>query len=181
MSAPKLEDLPKVAVDLKTQLEEFSPDKLKDTVTQEKIVLPTAEGKTKVKNDQFKQKINKKMLHLKNLDVAVEKSQQNLIHGIEAFDATKLKHAETEEKNPLPDQEGTYPQNSFILFPFMVFNSFFFSFSQKKKTAIKQEKEVLNLISGIENFDSTKLKHTETMEKNPLPTKETIEKEKEDA
>lgn len=45
MSAPKLEDLPKVAVDLKTQLEEFSPDKLKDTVTQEKIVLPTAEGK----------------------------------------------------------------------------------------------------------------------------------------
>lgn len=46
MSAPKLEDLPKVAVDLKTQLEEFSTEKLKDTVTQEKIVLPTAEGKT---------------------------------------------------------------------------------------------------------------------------------------
>lgn len=44
MSAPKLEDLPKVAVDLKTQLEEFSTDKLKDTITQEKIVLPTAEG-----------------------------------------------------------------------------------------------------------------------------------------
>lgn len=49
MSAPKLEDLPKVAVDLKTQLEEFSTDKLKDTVTQEKIVLPTAEGKLKWK------------------------------------------------------------------------------------------------------------------------------------
>lgn len=46
MSSPKLEDLPKVAVDLKTQLEEFSTDKLKDTVTQEKIVLPTAEGET---------------------------------------------------------------------------------------------------------------------------------------
>lgn len=45
MSAPKLEDLPKVAVDLKTQLEGFTPDKLKDTVTQEKIILPTAEGK----------------------------------------------------------------------------------------------------------------------------------------
>lgn len=44
MSAPKLEDLPKVAVDIKTQIEEFSTDKLKDTVTQEKIVLPTAEG-----------------------------------------------------------------------------------------------------------------------------------------
>lgn len=70
-----------------------------------------------------------KILHC-YLDVAVEKSQQNLIHGIEAFDATKLKHAETEEKNPLPDQEGMYPRNSFILFPFMVSNSFFF-FSQK--------------------------------------------------
>lgn len=45
MSAPKLEDLPKVAVDLKSQLEGFSTENLKDTVTQEKIVLPTAEGK----------------------------------------------------------------------------------------------------------------------------------------
>lgn len=46
MSAPKLEDLPKVAESLKSQLEGFSTDKLKDTVTQEKIVLPTAEGMT---------------------------------------------------------------------------------------------------------------------------------------
>lgn len=57
--------------------------------------------------------------------------------------------------------------------------SFFFIFSNK--LAIKQEKEQLNLINGIENFDSTKLKHTETLEKNPLPTKEVIEKEKEEA
>lgn len=45
MSAPKLEDLPKVAVDLKSQLEGFSTDQLKNTDTQEKVVLPTAEGK----------------------------------------------------------------------------------------------------------------------------------------
>lgn len=43
-----------------------------------------------------------------NLDVATEKSQQNLIHGIEGFDATKLKHAQTQEKNPLPDKDGLY-------------------------------------------------------------------------
>lgn len=42
--APKLEDLPKVADDFKSELEHFSTDKLKDTVTNEKIVLPTAEG-----------------------------------------------------------------------------------------------------------------------------------------
>ena len=44
--------------------------------------------------------------------------------------------------------------------------------------AIEKEKEKNNFIAGIENFDSTKLKHTETCEKNPLPTKEVIEEEK---
>lgn len=45
MAAPALKDLPKVAVDLKSQLEGFSPNSLKNTDTQEKIVLPTAAGK----------------------------------------------------------------------------------------------------------------------------------------
>ena len=31
---------------------------------------------------------------------------------------------------------------------------------------------------GIEKYDKTKLTHTETMEKNTLPTKEVIEMEK---
>lgn len=39
-------------------------------------------------------------------------------------------------------------------------------------TAIQQEKGKQQLISGIENFDPAKLKHAETLEKNPLPTKE---------
>ncbi|XP_046699490.1 thymosin beta-b [Silurus meridionalis] len=33
-------------------------------------------------------------------------------------------------------------------------------------------------ISEISHFDKSKLKKTETQEKNPLPTKETIEQEK---
>lgn len=37
---------------------------------------------------------------------------------------------------------------------------------------IEAEKGQQNLIAGIENFDSKKLKHTVTEEKNPLPTKE---------
>lgn len=44
--------------------------------------------------------------------------------------------------------------------------------------AIEQEKGQKQFISGIENFDSSKLKHTETCEKNPLPTKEVIDQEK---
>lgn len=44
--------------------------------------------------------------------------------------------------------------------------------------AIQQEKGQQQLIAGIESFDTGKLKHAETMEKNTLPTKEVIEEEK---
>lgn len=36
---------------------------------------------------------------------------------------------------------------------------------------VKMEKTQL-FVSGIEGFDSSKLKHTETAEKNPLPDKD---------
>lgn len=44
MAAPALKDCPKVAIDLKSQLEGFSTDDLKNTDTCEKIILPSAEG-----------------------------------------------------------------------------------------------------------------------------------------
>lgn len=37
---------------------------------------------------------------------------------------------------------------------------------------IEQEKDHQKLVQGIENFDTSNLKHAETLEKNPLPTKE---------
>ena len=40
-------------------------------------------------------------------DVAAEKNQQNLFAGIAGFDPSNLKHTETQEKNPLPDKEGS--------------------------------------------------------------------------
>ena len=45
-------------------------------------------------------------------------------------------------------------------------------------SAIKAEKEHEQFKSGIEGFDKDKLKDVQTMEKNTLPTKETIEQEK---
>nr|CAH7714335.1 unnamed protein product [Callosobruchus chinensis] len=78
---PALKDLPKVAGDLKSELEGFKSSKLKNADTQEKIVLPSAQ------------------------DVAAEKTEKALIAGIEHFDTSKLKHTETQEKNPLPDKE----------------------------------------------------------------------------
>lgn len=47
------------------------------------------------------------------LDVQNEKNAQNLFSGIEKFDTGSLKHTETQEKNPLPDQEGV---KRFIIF-----------------------------------------------------------------
>ena len=35
---------------------------------------------------------------------------------------------------------------------------------------IQQEKTLQNHLDGIENFDANKLKHADTVEKNPLPT-----------
>lgn len=43
-ACPPLKDLPKVAGDLKNELEGFKTTCLKNTDTQEKIILPTAEG-----------------------------------------------------------------------------------------------------------------------------------------
>ena len=39
-------------------------------------------------------------------------------------------------------------------------------------------KSILTFQDGIEKYDKTSLAHTETMEKNTLPTKEVIEMEK---
>lgn len=44
-AAPALKDLPKVAGDLKSELEAFKATNLKNADTQEKIILPSAEGK----------------------------------------------------------------------------------------------------------------------------------------
>jgi hypothetical protein len=40
--------------------------------------------------------------------VAAEKDHINFISGVEQFDKTTMKHAETSEKNPLPPLEGIY-------------------------------------------------------------------------
>lgn len=42
------------------------------------------------------------------LDLAAEKNEKALIEGIAKFDPAKLKHTETQEKNPLPDKDGKF-------------------------------------------------------------------------
>lgn len=79
-----------------------------------------------------------------SIDVATEKTQQNLISGIEHFDATKLKHAETQEKNPLPDLDGKCASRrlamkcgqsgvSYLIIIFVLFNFHFWLQPSNKK------------------------------------------------
>lgn len=176
MSAPKLEDLPKVAVDLKTQLEEFSTDKLKDTVTQEKIVLPTAEGKKIRKQTSTCYTIVVISMNFRCGHWKVTARSDSWYWRIRCIEIETCTNSR-EEPIAWQRRYAKYNYSNRILFSFIF--SFCFLYFLYRKPAIEQEKEKLNFINGIENFDSTKLKHTETQEKNPLPTKETIEKEKE--
>ncbi|KAH9394730.1 hypothetical protein TYRP_004787 [Tyrophagus putrescentiae] len=79
MSTPTKEELPRIADTLKSEL--VGEHKLKHTVTEEKVVLPS---KTEI--DQ-------------------EKGQQELLKSIETFSPEKLNPTSTEEKNPLPTKE----------------------------------------------------------------------------
>lgn len=49
LSSPALKDLPKVAGDLKGELEGFKPSSLKNADTHEKMILPSAQGKFCIK------------------------------------------------------------------------------------------------------------------------------------
>ena len=62
---------------------------------------------------------------------------------VKSFDHGKLKHVETEEKNPLPTASTLMEE---------------------------MRPETLPDVSGVAAFDAGKLKHVETEEKNVLPT-----------
>ena len=62
---------------------------------------------------------------------------------MKSFDHGKLKHVETEEKNPLPTASTLMEE---------------------------MRPETLPDVSGVAGFDAGKLKHVETEEKNVLPT-----------
>ncbi|XP_075736693.1 thymosin beta cib isoform X2 [Rhipicephalus microplus] len=98
-----------------------------------------------------------------------------------SFNASSLKHTETQEKVLLPSKEDVQQEK--------IHNSLLEGVEQFEKTSMKHahtqekvclpkkediesEKEHKQMIEGIETFDPSKLKHAETSVKNPLPTKE---------
>ncbi len=153
------------------------------------------------------------------VEMATEKAQQAVLKGVEDFDPSVLKHAETQEKVVLPDAEGNvnkvnalitcirnvtniafltdgFPDNRFMLkkffstincwcysqpnqfefkvadFSFLSCTLFFYPASYYLRAAVQQEKTQQNLLHGVESFDKSALKPTDTVEKIILPATE---------
>ncbi|KAF0311058.1 Thymosin beta [Amphibalanus amphitrite] len=168
-TSPTLKDLPKVAPNVKSELEGFTPDKLKHTETQEKVVLPTKEDVEQEKQhnallegvEKFDaERLKKTETQEKNRlpspdDVQQERTHQDLLSGVEHFDKHSMKAVTLAEKTHLPSTEVSQFHCPDVLLTF---------------AEIQQEKTLQSHLDGIENFDANKLKHADTVEKNPLPT-----------
>ena len=59
---------------------------------------------------------------LSNSDIESEKSHQNLLQGVENYDKSSLKPAETLEKSVLPAKEGKF----LFLYVFFKFSNMFY-------------------------------------------------------
>jgi len=97
------------------------------------------------------------------------------ISEVAAFDSSKLKHVETEEKNTLPSsyliqEEAVESRSEVKVFDKSNLKSVETVEKNTLPTAatLKEETrpEVLPDVSGVAEFDASKLKHVETEEKN---------------
>ena len=109
-----------------------------------------------------------------------ELAHQTSVKEVTDFDKEKLKKVETQEKNPLPDKDGEMPPAQRCILK----KTYFFTINLWElivdffDPAIAAEGEHNRFKASIETFDKEKLAHADTVEKNPLPTKEVIEQEK---
>lgn len=100
------------------------------------------------------------------------------------FDATRLKHAETQEKNPLPTKEALAQEKQEKAFRESIEGA---SIGQLKHVEVQEKHGSLpdsatinqeKTMQNIEGFDKHNLKHAETQEKNALPDTAVINQEK---
>ena len=81
------------------------------------------------------------------------------------FDQGKLKHVETTEKQVLPDKSSMFLYD-IVFKPRVAIHDFLFFYSFC--SAIQEEK--IDSRAEVKEFPKDKLKHVETVEKNPLPS-----------
>nr|CAD7576159.1 unnamed protein product [Timema californicum] len=191
--SPSVKDLPKVSLDLKSELEGFKATDMKKTETQEKIVLPTAEvHPTKIRTSispSSAVKLNTTSAlanYSTEADVRQERRHSDLIQGVESFSTDRLKRTNTNEKIVLPNAEASPPHCTLFLswasysspMASLVLTDSSQLSSDRQHLDVATEKNQKALLQGVEAFDTGKLKHTETQEKNPLPDKDVVKQEK---
>ena len=105
---------------------------------------------------------------------------------IKSFDQGKLKHVETEEKNPLPTaatlKEELRPETLPDVSAVSEFDSSKLKHVETEDKTVLPTAEVIKEEAAesraeVKSFDQSKLKHVETEEKNPLPTAATLKEE----
>ncbi|XP_054722090.1 thymosin beta-like isoform X4 [Uloborus diversus] len=106
------------------------------------------------------------------------------------FNAAKLKHTETKEKNCLPSKEDILQekQRQDLVTGVSTFNKAKLKRTNTKEKIVLPTKEVLTqekvyerkaqVLQGVTGFDRSKLRKTKTVVKNVLPSKEVIDQEK---
>ncbi|XP_045204960.1 thymosin beta-like isoform X2 [Mercenaria mercenaria] len=159
--------------------------KLKHAETEEKNPLPSAEVISQEKTKQAIETFDPSNLkHTQTAEKTGWKeamSHDKATEELGKFDKSSLKHAETAEKNPLPDKEAISQEKQEVELRQSINKH---DRSSLKKVDMCEKDGLKELVAqeathkGIENFSKDQLKHAETQEKNPLPTKEDIQAEK---
>jgi hypothetical protein len=129
----------------------------------------------------IKEESHESRAEVKSFTLKEETRPENLpdVSGVAKFDASKLKHVETQEKTVLPTadviKEESHESRAEV-------KSFDRSSLKHVETdeknplptaaTLKEETRPENLpdVSGVADFDASKLKHVKTQEKQVLPT-----------
>merc|ERR1719228_1605483 len=111
----------------------------------------------------------------------IELARDSNLTAVSDFDHTKLKKADTAEKNPLPSPEAIAQEMEHIKFIQGVEG-----FENEKLKNVKTREPISpssvmkielardSSLTAVGDFDRAKLKKAETAEKNPLPSTEVI-------
>jgi len=161
MRAVRVKDLPKdklLSASVKDEL--LGEHNLKPTDSTVKNILPTVE------------------------DLKQEKVHQGIMDSIEGFNSEALKHCVTVEKMVLPAQEEIAKEKTIrgVLQDVQGFAKDSLKDVQTRESVspvcmMQAEMARDSMLKTVSEFDKTVLKKAETVEKNPLPSTETIAQE----
>nr|CAD7452790.1 unnamed protein product [Timema tahoe] len=191
--SPSVKDLPKVSLDLKSELEGFKATDMKKTETQEKIVLPTAEAVRGAKSTRTSHDSLAYLIHSdKTLVLAPAMCSTSADSFAERGSPTQWLLMGTWSVHHLTIVSTQHPLSQVLACKFecnikiihLVIALSEALVSQKAvlpmmgRSDVRQERRHSDLIQGVESFSTDRLKRTNTNEKIVLPNAEDVATEK---